>query len=251
MTSRDYHHEQQQNTARPFVSLFVNHIKTGCAEDCRHIFAWSEKKFHLDPDNVSCFQWHIPLDVKVTSPESLTRIPIMVRTEWESVSAHDRYVFERPHVGEAVTLVEPFLEAHFVSIFEKISPVDGVKYDYRNAANRDRVVSVIHRTCKAESKEEFREILIKLAEACRAKCEGNILYDVNSSLDPEVPNNFTEYCLWDSIDSYDLHFDNPDIQAMLAALRELQVEAPQTRLWKFFNFGDIQTDTGEFRPLHH
>ena len=241
----DQHHHQQP---RPFVSIFVNHIKPGNAEICRKTYTAVETTSRLEPGLIS-YQWHIPFDVKITTVESLTRIPLMLRIEFETSRHMDHYLFRRPYVAEAAASLDPFLEAHFLTIWENASPTRGTEdISHQHPEPDGNFTSVTKRLCKPEHREKFHEMLLQLSEI-RREHEGNLSYYIHVSLDPHTPNNFLEYGVWDSLDSYDAHFETDDgrLSRVLAALRDHQVEPSRTRFWKFFEFGECQTETGEFK----
>jgi len=90
---------------------------------------------------------------------------------------------------------------------------------------------------------------LQLATICREH-PGNLSYCISVSLDPASPNSFLEYGVWDSIDSYDGHFDDERMSEKLIALRDRQLEPSNTRQWKFYEFGQCKAETGEFTALH-
>jgi len=133
--------QEQQRSTRPFVTFWVVHIKPGNAEEICKNYATVTRKSRLEPGLISV-QWHIPFDVQVTCVEKLTRIPLMLRTEWESSQYHDNWVFRRPYLAESAASTEPLLEAHFFTMWEQTSPAQEID-DHKRELMKSILLSLL------------------------------------------------------------------------------------------------------------
>eukprot|EP00590_Aulacoseira_subarctica_P008465 CAMPEP_0172419678 /NCGR_PEP_ID=MMETSP1064-20121228/6073_1 /TAXON_ID=202472 /ORGANISM="Aulacoseira subarctica , Strain CCAP 1002/5" /LENGTH=263 /DNA_ID=CAMNT_0013159257 /DNA_START=35 /DNA_END=829 /DNA_ORIENTATION=- len=99
------------------------------------------------------------------------------------------------------------------------------------------VVTVSYRMCEPNLNADFSIQLRTLAITCREK-QLAITYDIHASLDPAEPHLFMEYSIWQSKESYEAHFNDPDVTWALNDLLLLGNGVPKIEVFRKFTFCD-------------
>lgn len=106
-----------------------------------------------------------------------------------------------------------------------------------DAAGDNSIIVVTHRSCRESAKPRFQTLLFQLATACR-RTSLTDTYDVHASLEPSQPNLFMEYSIWNTVESFHLHLEEPLIKELRNELRFLEADEPKVTFYKKFKFED-------------
>ena len=254
-----------------FVTTVVFSIRADQYKEAKGLLSSMERIIPMQPGCIY-FQLHFPLDAPLppleAPPEQASAndaqqpriISFFKRDVWEESDLYNQHVYSdaiSSRIGDVFRLAlrlpqamqwERVLDGATVSSSNDYwtdgtsigddSVSNGSELEEAYHHNDDgTVVTVCYRRCEPDLNADFSIQLKTLAMICREK-QLAITYDIHASLDPAEPNLFMEYSIWQSKESYEAHFNDPDVARVLNDLLFLGNGVPKIEFFRKFTFCD-------------
>ena len=254
----------------PFVTTVVFTLRASQYEEAKVLFSKIEKVIPMQPGCIY-FQLHLGREARLpqlqapeqntdNDPQQLNADPDEVisffkRDVWEDSELFDQHVYSdiiSSHLSDIFRLARRLPECLNWERISTGSAARKINNNFNEERNNESdggcsevedrcyhddgaVVTVSYRTCEPDVKFDFQQILSSLAMTC---CEKQLaeMYDIHASLDPAEPNLYMEYSIWYSEESFEAHFQDPDVMRLSKSLLRLGNGVPKVEVFRKFTF---------------